>query len=99
MGIRPTGSIVTGSVSLFGLYAVNLYHTIAPWDPKKIVTRICQNSQYGSSVMIGSAPTHGRSEWAYEHYGSWYVYGWGATQDPGTGGYWTPSSPIEGLEE
>lgn len=84
--IRTTGSLLTASVSLFGLYGVSLPHTIAPWDPQGIIVEVCKYP--GGSVMIGNAPLGKRTEWAYVHHGSWFVYGWGLSQDPGDGGHW-----------
>merc|ERR1711920_402874 len=92
--IRPTGSVLTGSVSLFGLYALNLVHTIAPWDPQQLTLQVCSMKKLGyeKEIMIGrtSVATH-RTEWAYVHHGSWFVYGWALSQDPGDEGYWTVS--------
>mmetsp|Transcript_68360 Transcript_68360/g.190725 ORF Transcript_68360/g.190725 Transcript_68360/m.190725 type:complete len:310 (+) Transcript_68360:77-1006(+) len=99
--IRTTGSVLSGSASLWGLYALNLYHTIAPWDPQSLVVRICSMEKHGykNAIMIGSPGATGRSIKAYLHHGSWFVYGWDLSADPGEGGYWTVDKNLEGIED
>jgi len=101
--IRSTGSVLSLSASLWGLYALNLEHTIAPWDPQKLIVQICsmkdaKGGAYKDAVMIGSPGAMGRPNWAYIHSGSSLVYGTTIATDPGTGGYWNPSATIEGLQ-
>lgn len=86
--MRSTGSVLSASVSPYGLYGVSLEHTIAPWDPQGVIVEICSYPGSANVVMIGNAPTGVQTEWAYVHHASWFVYGWGATSDPGDGGYW-----------
>jgi len=101
--IRTTGSILSASVSVYGLFGVSLVHSIAPWDPQGIDLQVCslKRTGYANEVMIGSSGASGRTEWAYVHHGSWFVYGWGLSQDPGEGGYWTVSDPsiLAGLDD
>jgi len=88
------------AASVWGLYALNLEHSIAPWDPQSIVVHLCSLDKAGhqGAVMIGS-PGLTANIWAYIHHGSWDVYGWMLSEDPGPGGYWTPDKPLEGLED
>lgn len=101
--IRSTGSVLSLSASLWGLYAVDLNHPIAPWDPQGISVTICNVVSGGEvdankAVMIGSSGKHLHPIWAYVHRMSALVYGWMLTSDPGTGGYWIPDQPLEGLQ-
>merc|ERR1712083_1189463 len=102
MALRFTGSVLTGSVSLYGLYSMNLFHTMAPYDPSGLVVQICslRKQGYPTEIMIGSSGG-ARTEWAYIHHGSWLVYGWDLSPDPGTGGYWTVSNTemLKGLDD
>jgi len=83
--------LTTGTaVSLWGAYALNLYHTIAPWDPQSIIVRICKVPGYSNTIMFGS----NSGIWAYIHHASYFVYGWDLSGDPGTGGYWSVNQGI-----
>eukprot|EP00928_Gymnodinium_smaydae_P053134 TRINITY_DN37197_c0_g1_i1.p2 TRINITY_DN37197_c0_g1~~TRINITY_DN37197_c0_g1_i1.p2 ORF type:complete len:331 (-),score=55.58 TRINITY_DN37197_c0_g1_i1:127-1044(-) len=89
--------------SPFGLFGLNLDHTTAPWEPQGLNVHICQVTKegFGDAVQImspGTLSTAGLVSRAYVHYGSWLVYGWSMTSDPGTGGYWVPSSHIPDLQ-
>merc|ERR1712194_24279 len=74
--IRSTGSVLSGSVSLFGLFGESLTPTagIAPWNPQGIAVQVCsmKTNGYSTEVMIGSSGSVGRTEWAYVHHASWF---------------------------
>lgn len=76
------------AVSLFGAYEVSLDKE---FSPDRLAVRVCNKG--GGQVMIGS-PGSVNTEWFFVHHGSWDVYGWGLTNDPGQGGYWQPDPPI-----
>lgn len=88
------------AVSLFGAFAYNLYHTVAPWDPAGLTVHLCSLKKLGyeNAVMIGSSGILG-DHWMYIHHGSWLVYATAIAQDPGEGGYWTPNPPIPDLDD
>jgi len=97
--MRLTGQL--GSTT--GMFALNLDKPSFPHDPQGIVVHICRMTKAGfeDTVMImssGSKMTLGTESKAYIHQGSWFVYGWVMSSDPGTGGYWKPNKPILGLE-
>eukprot|EP00928_Gymnodinium_smaydae_P019290 TRINITY_DN1738_c0_g1_i1.p1 TRINITY_DN1738_c0_g1~~TRINITY_DN1738_c0_g1_i1.p1 ORF type:complete len:321 (+),score=62.54 TRINITY_DN1738_c0_g1_i1:60-965(+) len=89
--------------SPFGMFGLNLDHESAPWEPQGLNVHICQMTKPGFSDAVqimspGTLSTAGLVSRAYVHVGSWLVYGWELTSDPGTGGYWVPSAQIPGLE-
>jgi len=102
--IRSTGGPLSLSMNPWGLYALNLDHSVAPWDPQNIIVHLCTlknkvATPYPNAIMIGSPGIQGNPIWAYVHRGSSLIYGWFASSDPGSGGYWTPSVTIEGLDD
>jgi len=83
------------STSIYGAYAYNLDHTIAPWDPEGVVVDVCDMSGKGhpGSLMIGDG-----SHWFYVSHTSWKVSATAISSDPGVTGYWKPDPAIEGLQ-
>lgn len=101
--IRSTGSLLTLSASLFGLYSVSLHSTI-PYDPQGITLHICKVMKgpfpdSSHAVMFQHYHIGGERSSAYIHRGSDFVYGYTILADPGPGGYWIPSTPIDDLQE
>lgn len=69
--------------SLFGAYEDSLGKEL---EPEVFAVRVC--SLPDGKIKIGSYKQP--VEWFYVHHGSWNVYGWGLTNDPGDGGHWVP---------
>merc|ERR1711879_8166 len=96
-------STAATAFSPFGLFALDLDHEAMPWEPQGLLVHICQMKEAGFTDAIqimspGTLSTAGLVSKAYIHHGSWLVYGWEITSDPGTGGYWTASAKIPGLQ-
>lgn len=86
--IQPT---TLTAFSLFGAYGADL---VKEGSPEWYAVRVC--SLGDGKVKIGSYKEP--VEWFYIHHGSWIVYGWGLTNDPGEGGHWVPTPTIPETE-
>jgi hypothetical protein len=90
-------------LSPFAMFELGLNRPSSPYEPQGVSVHICQVKKNGfqNTVMIqspGTSQTAFREVSAYLHSGSWFVYG-SVLSDPGSGGYWLPSNPIEGLQD
>jgi hypothetical protein len=88
-------------LSPVGLYALNLDKGHLHHGPEKLVVHVCRMTSVGltDAIQIRSpGKFSGRISTAYVRHGSSRIFGsW--IGDPGSGGYWKPNKPLQGLDE